>query len=769
MEMSEYAAEVLLALNAEPGPLTNAWVDASRLTDEEIGTLLPAALIHTERWRATTASSAIVSAGRDRQPVYSTETCEQMLTVLAHRSAFFGSGATLAASVLVRCDGPWPATTAKLCGTIVRAYADSRYKIEAPFVVFGLSAVAGGLTDQLLRRVFRFGLDPLLKTEVDVLRRLGPTALLLVAEAGRTSGYYEPRSLPDVWQRLAAFDDYREFARQALREARHRAAEIQSGVRPFQADKAFSRDEVDTLGRCLRVLLAADEPDLAATVAPLLLDIAVAPTAAKTLPSQGLLYEVARATVEFPTPELLAALRAVLPVVRHKAVPKQLGRKIAAIERALADRPGVALRLPDLGFHADGRLEVAVGEATATIEATDAVTVSIPAAAKKAHPEAAKAAQALARRARGHYQTLVRALESGLHRQTERPLGQWREELFSTGLGAAAGRRLVWEVQDGSRADGGWTPVLPVDETLLDVFGEPVKAADDAGIRLWHPSASPPAEIAAWRDRLTAAGLRQPFKQAFREIYLLTPAEEETAVVSNRFAAHIVRHKQLYSLLKGRGWTTAMLGPWDGGGETEAWRAFGGWRILLQLTYLGEQQGAEVAGTGQVRFERTAGGAWRRAPLAEVPPIVFTEAMRDADLFTGVASIAGDPEWTARGGAYADYWESAGFGDLSETARTRRDALRRILPKLKIAGRCTLTERFLDVRGNRFSYRIHLGSANILVQPANSYLCIVAGAKTPDVFLPFDDDRLGLILSKAFLLADDDKIKDVSILRQLPG
>ena len=41
-----------------------------------------------------------------------------------------------------------------------------------------------------------------------------------------------------------------------------------------------------------------------------------------------------------------------------------------------------------------------------------------------------------------------------------------------------------------------------------------------------------------------------------------------------------------------------------------------------------------------------------------------------------------------------------------------------------------------------------------------------AGAYKP-VFLPFEDDRLGLILSKAFLLAADTRIKDPGILRQI--
>ena len=57
------------------------------------------------------------------------------------------------------------------------------------------------------------------------------------------------------------------------------------------------------------------------------------------------------------------------------------------------------------------------------------------------------------------------------------------------------------------------------------------------------------------------------------------------------------------------------------------------------------------------------------------------------------------------------------------------------------------------------------------MEPNDQYLCIVpkqgAVEKEP-VFLPFEGDRtLSLILSKAFLLADDGKIKDESILTQI--
>jgi len=74
-----------------------------------------------------------------------------------------------------------------------------------------------------------------------------------------------------------------------------------------------------------------------------------------------------------------------------------------------------------------------------------------------------------------------------------------------------------------------------------------------------------------------------------------------------------------------------------------------------------------------------------------------------------------------------------------------------------------LCERYLR------SYRIHLGSGNILMQ-GDRYLCIVPGERRDalDVFLPFEGDRmLSIILSKAMMLAADDKITDPSILSQL--
>jgi hypothetical protein len=108
------------------------------------------------------------------------------------------------------------------------------------------------------------------------------------------------------------------------------------------------------------------------------------------------------------------------------------------------------------------------------------------------------------------------------------------------------------------------------------------------------------------------------------------------------------------------------------------------------------------------------------------------------------------------------------------SGQTRKAVLERLIPRLQIAPRCTFSDRFLVVRGDLHTYKIHLGSGNVLMAPDDQYLCIVPkpGASDPTnagaVFLPFEgDDTLSIILSKALLLANDKKIDDPTIVRQI--
>jgi hypothetical protein len=118
-----------------------------------------------------------------------------------------------------------------------------------------------------------------------------------------------------------------------------------------------------------------------------------------------------------------------------------------------------------------------------------------------------------------------------------------------------------------------------------------------------------------------------------------------------------------------------------------------------------------------------------------------------------------------------EYWASYSFGELSGTAQTQRDMLERLVPRLAIADRATVDGRFLVVHGDIHTYKIHLGSGNILMSPNDQYLCIVPNQATDtggNFFLPFEGDRvLAVNLSKALMLAKDTTITDPTITHQI--
>jgi hypothetical protein len=178
----------------------------------------------------------------------------------------------------------------------------------------------------------------------------------------------------------------------------------------------------------------------------------------------------------------------------------------------------------------------------------------------------------------------------------------------------------------------------------------------------------------------------------------------------------------------------------------------------------------DPAGRIQLEWER-GGHRTSRVPadIAAEHGSQVSALKRDA---AGVTSIAADPSWADRGeDHYFAYGERTAFGELTATGQTGRDVLERLLPRLKIRDRCRIAGNYLIVEGRKHLYKIHLGSANILMSPNDQYLCIVpARAATPRGvrFVPFDgDDILSVILAKALMLADDHRITDPSIRRQI--
>ncbi|WP_371783649.1 DUF4132 domain-containing protein [Streptosporangium subroseum] len=492
--------------------------------------------------------------------------------------------------------------------------------------------------------------------------------------------------------------------------------------------------------------------------------------------------------------DTVASLARVQVKVRKKSVLNNVARTLDAVAAStgLSREQLLDRTVPTFGLGPDGVREEKIGDCLVRLCADGPALRFVNPAGRsvKSVPQAIRQDPALAE-LKATLKDLKQALPAERFRLEqaliEDRMWRWHQvtEFFLdhpvTGLYA---RNLIWQILQGPsglpvRTDSGWE--------LIDPQGRRIQPNPDTPVQLWHPIRETAEDVRAWRDHLLEHGVRQPYKQAFREIYLLTPAEEQTGTYSNRFSGHVLRYGQAKALLNQRGWTDLSIGHWDyecGGDQGEAIKELSGWHARWGMHITGDPEAdswgtASFCASEQITFyrdEQELSGHDRMgnrigregAPLAEVPPLVLSEVLRDADLAVGVASVGLDQQAT---GGHEEYWNSYGFGELTETAKTRRDALTRLLPRLKIADRAELTDRFLRVRGDRRTYRIHLGSGNILMEPNDAYLCIVPGRDrgTASVFLPFEEDggMLSIILSKAFLLADDTTIADPSITRQL--
>ncbi len=343
------------------------------------------------------------------------------------------------------------------------------------------------------------------------------------------------------------------------------------------------------------------------------------------------------------------------------------------------------------------------------------------------------------------------------------------------GLMSFLTKKILWNFEEKETK----ITALWFDNQWINENGTAVTLPKNPTISLWHPVFASQETVLAWRNFFIEKEILQPLKQAFREVYILTDAEHRTETYSNRMAAHVLKQHQFNSLAKLRAWKYALLGAYDDGRDGEiATLQMPDYQFNAQFWVNPINAENEWNGTGiwnyistdQVRFANNHGVI----PLSEIPLLPFSEAMRDVDMFVGVASIGNDPNWTDNSGLprYNNYWQSQSFGELGETAKVRAAVLKNLVPRLKIASLSSFEGNFLLVKGKIRTYKIHLGSGNILMTPNDQYLCIVpdGSKKVSDekVFLPFEGDSiLSIILSKAFLLAEDDKITDSTIVRQI--
>lgn len=247
-----------------------------------------------------------------------------------------------------------------------------------------------------------------------------------------------------------------------------------------------------------------------------------------------------------------------------------------------------------------------------------------------------------------------------------------------------------------------------------------------------------------WQQDCFERSRSQPFKQVFRELYVLT-AQEQSEKMSKRYAGHQVNSKQAIALFGQRGWIAT---PDEG-----VRRTFHTEGIISEVEFQSgyytplEVEGLTLEG---VRFYRR--DEWKPLPLVEVPPMLLSEVLRDLDLVVSVAHQGGvDPEATA------------------STVEMRSSLVRETCRLLKLPN-VHIQSNHVLIEGHLGSYSVHLGSAMVHRQPGGA-LCIipVPSQHRGRIFLPFvdNDPKTAEVVSKVVLLAKDKEIQDPTILEQI--
>jgi hypothetical protein len=251
--------------------------------------------------------------------------------------------------------------------------------------------------------------------------------------------------------------------------------------------------------------------------------------------------------------------------------------------------------------------------------------------------------------------------------------------------------------------------------------------------------------LSYWQQQIVHQQRVQPFKQVFRELYLLTPAEQETKTYTNRFNHCQVDGAIAYRLLQSRGWSQGELmavKKWSVHSLQAHWE-FPDIRYYMAAN--------EKLMSGRLAFFPQGDYQSEAVPLNKICPIIFSETLRDADLVVSVAK----------------HYDSSGFWS-NEVQAHRISVAKHIAENLGIST-LRFDDKYVIVTGEWNEYRIHLGTANAYL--GGQHLCISAdfikGEKA--IYLPFADrdTTTSEIIAKILLLKNDSKIKDTTILAQI--
>ena len=283
------------------------------------------------------------------------------------------------------------------------------------------------------------------------------------------------------------------------------------------------------------------------------------------------------------------------------------------------------------------------------------------------------------------------------------------------------------------------------DGALITPDGTRTEVAADAEVKIAHAlDLYESGTWAAYQAYLFEKGIRQPFKQVFRELYVKT-ADERGKETSLRYAGHQIQPAKTVALLKTRRWVV------DGTDGLQ--RVYYKANIIARIYALADWfSPADIEAPTLEWVDFFDRKTFKKLPIDSVPDLIFTEVMRDVDLVVSVAHVGGvDPEAS------------------HSTVEMRRAIVQFNLPLFKLDN-VRLEGSHAHIHGTRGDYTVHLGSG-VVQQKAGAMINVlpVHSQHRGRLFLPFldEDPKTAEIVSKIILFAEDGKIKDPFILEQI--
>ncbi len=283
------------------------------------------------------------------------------------------------------------------------------------------------------------------------------------------------------------------------------------------------------------------------------------------------------------------------------------------------------------------------------------------------------------------------------------------------------------------------------DDGLADPTGGLVPLKPDDQVFIAHPFDLYREEsLHKYQKALFERQIRQPFKQVFRELYVKLEEELEKEE-SMLFSGNQIQPLKTVGALKSRRW----VADYEDGLQKIYYKENIVARIYAMADWFSPSD-VEAPTLEYVVFEDRKTG--RPLAIKDIPDIIYSEVMRDVDLAVSVAHAGGvDPE-------------------TSHSTIEMRKAIIACNLSLFRTKNVRLDGNHAIIDGSLGQYTVHLGSG-VVHQIGNAMLFVVPvhSQHRGRIFLPFvdDDPKTAEILSKILLFAEDKKIKDPNILKQI--